>query len=226
MDSVKKRAVIAAGGEVSDDLALSLISPDCFLIAADRGLLFFAEHEIRPDLIVGDFDSVPQEQARKYLEAHPDIEVRAYSWEKDYTDLEIAAVAAADLGYREIILLGATGSRLDHMVGALQTLSLLLDRGCRGYLIDPCNRVTMHDESFTIPGETQWGTYVSFFAWGGNVSGLTLKGFHFPLENGTLTSSGTLAISNQIEETEARVCFESGRLLMVESKDRPQARSR
>ena len=214
-----KRAVIIAGGEINDDLALSFVQKDSCIIAADRGLVFLSEHDIVPDLIVGDFDSAPEETRRRFLASHPGIEVREYNWEKDYTDLEIAAAAAADRGAREIVILGATGTRLDHMIGGIQTLALLLDRGCRGIIVDPCNRVTLHDEPFTIRRESQWGKYVSLFAWGGPVTGITLKGFHFPMENGTLTNSGTLAISNQIEESEGQVFFESGRLLVIESQD-------
>ena len=220
MSTVDKRAVIIAGGGINDDLALSFVQKDSYIIAADRGLVFLAEHDIVPDLIVGDFDSAPEETRRRYLASHPGIEVREYNWEKDYTDLEIAAAAAADRGAREIVILGATGTRLDHMIGGIQTLALLLDRGCRGIIVDPCNRVTLHDEPFAIRKDSQWGKYVSLFAWGGPVTGITLKGFHFPMENGTLTNSGTLAISNQIEESEGQVFFESGRLLVIESQDR------
>ena len=220
MSTVDKRAVIIAGGGINDDLALSFVQKDSYIIAADRGLVFLSEHDIVPDLIVGDFDSAPEETRRRYLASHPGIEVREYNWEKDYTDLEIAAVAATDRGAGEIVILGATGTRLDHMIGGIQTLAPLRDRGCRGSIVDPCNRVTLHDEPFTIRRESQWGKYVSLFAWGGPVTGITLKGFHFPMENGTLTNSGTLAISNQIEESEGQVFFESGRLLVIESQDR------
>ena len=130
-----KRAVIIAGGGIYDDLALSFVQKDSYIIAADRGLVFLAEHDIVPDLIVGDFDSAPEETRRRYLASHPGIEVREYNWEKDYTDLEIAAAAAADRGAREIVILGATGTRLDHMIGGIQTLALLLDRGCRGIIV-------------------------------------------------------------------------------------------
>ena len=55
--TVKNRAVIIAGGEINDDLALSFIQEDSYIIAADRGLDFLARHDILPDLVVGDFDS-------------------------------------------------------------------------------------------------------------------------------------------------------------------------
>ena len=66
-----KRAVIIAGGGIYDDLALSFVQKDSYIIAADRGLVFLAEHDIVPDLIVGDFDSAPEETRRRYLASHP-----------------------------------------------------------------------------------------------------------------------------------------------------------
>ncbi len=217
----EKRAVVIAGGEINDDLALSYLKEDDYIIAADRGLAFLEKHKILPDLAVGDFDSAPQGFIETYRAAHPQVRVRAYNWEKDYTDLEIAALAALEEGCSRVDLIGATGSRLDHVMGALQTLSLLLDRGCGGFVVDPCNRISMHDGAFSLRKDSQWGKYVSLFAWGGAVSGITLKGFHFPMENGSLQTSGTLAVSNQIEEEQAEVLFESGRLLLIESKDTP-----
>ena len=79
----------------------------------------------------------------------------------------------------------------------------------------------MHRKGFRIRKEEQWGKYISFFSWGGEVRGVTLKGVHFPLTGGTISCSETIAISNEIEEEEAEVTFAEGRLLMVESKDTP-----
>ena len=216
----KSSAAVIAGGRIDDDFALAFIRrTDPFLIAADRGLLFLERCGIEPDLLVGDFDSVPEGYLETYRAAHPGCEVRAFNWEKDDTDTEIAALAAAELGYRKIDILGATGSRLDHVLGGMQELGLLLKRGCRGTILDPCNRITLHEAPFSISRKEQWGTYVSFFAWGGEVTGLTLEGFHFPLKDFTLGNAGTLTVSNQISEAEGRVTFTSGQLLMIESRD-------
>ena len=222
---MKTYAVVIAGGRIEDDFALGFLDSvresDPYLIAADGGLAFCARHGIVPDMAVGDFDSVGVEYARQYLALHPRVESRFYSWEKDYTDTEIAARKAVEKGCRRIDFLGATGTRLDHMLGALQLLSFLLDEGVSGRILDEFNRISLHGEGFRIWKKQQWGHYVSFFAWGSEVTGLTLKGFHFPMENGHLTSSKTLTVSNQIEEECAEVRFESGRLLMVESADHP-----
>ena len=193
------------------------------LIAADRGLAFLDRHGIVPVLVVGDFDSAGDAFVRRYLSDHPQVEVHRFGWEKDYTDTEIAVRMALEKGCRRIDLLGTTGTRVDHMLGSVQLLAMLLEEGAEGRILDPCNRISMHREGFQIRKDAQWGKYVSFFAWGGAVGGLTLTGFHFPMKDGTITQDRTIAVSNQIEEETARVSFRSGTLLMVESKDTPDA---
>lgn len=219
-------AIIVAGGRIEDDFALQFLQEhlregETFLIAADRGLTFLDRNGYVPDLIVGDFDSVREGYEEEYRSAHPEVPVHEFNWEKDMTDTEIAAVEAADRGCREVDILGATGTRFDHMLGAVQVLSLLMDRGVRGRILDPCNRITMHDAPIRICKNGQWGKYVSLFAWGADVSDVTLEGFHFSMNKGKITSSGTLTVSNQIEAECAKVLFPKGRLLMVESKDSP-----
>ena len=232
-------AIVTTGGWIDDDFALRFLlkqlpesrfgragcpageedADHILLIASDRGLLFLDRHRIVPDLIVGDFDSVPETYIAQYLCGHPGVEMHAYSWEKDYTDTEIAARAAVERGCRRIDFLGATGSRFDHMLSNVQILAMLLEQGIIGRILDPCNRITVHRESFRIRKADQWGKYVSFFAWGGDVHNLTLTGFHFPMKGGTVTADSSRTVSNQIEEEYAEVTFADGTLLMVESKD-------
>ena len=192
------------------------------LVAADRGLVFLDRHRIVPDLIVGDFDSAGEEYMAQYRRDHPGIEIQSFSWEKDYTDTEIAARAAVERGCRRIDIIGATGTRFDHVLGSVQLLATLLEEGVFGRILDPYNRITIHRENFRIRKADQWGKYVSFFAWGGEVRDVTLRGFHFPMKNGTITPARTLTVSNQIEEESAEVTFRDGTLLMVESKDTSQ----
>ena len=231
-------AIVIAGGRIDDDFALRFLyrqlaaggssSGKCsekgdperpMLIAADRGLTFLERHGIVPELVVGDFDSVQDGYVEQYLLSHPEVEVQEYSWEKDWTDTEIAARSAVERGCKRVDLLGVTGTRIDHMMGSIQLLAMLSEMGVTGRILDPYNRITMHRESFRIQKEDQWGKYVSFFAWGGDVCNVTLSGFHFPMKDGRITSSRTLTVSNQIEEESAEVTFSKGMLLMVESKD-------
>ena len=68
--------------------------------------------------------------------------------------------------------------------------------------------------------EEQFGKYVSFFPFGGNVTDLTLEGFKYPLSNYCLTAADSgLTVSNEIISEHARVTFSSGELLMIMSRD-------
>ncbi len=217
-------AVIIAGGRIDEDFALRFLrkqmeSARPFLVAADRGLLFLERFGIVPDLVAGDFDSAGMEIKERFKREHPQTEVLEFNWEKDDTDTQIAALAAAKRGCRVIDILGATGTRLDHVFGAVHLLALLLDMGIRGRILDPCNRITMHEQDFSLRKDEQWGKYVSFFPWGGEVHGVTLKGFHFPLEDETIVMSATRTVSNQIDDETAEIHFRSGRIIMVESRD-------
>ncbi len=57
---MSKQTVIVSGGMVEKDFALSILKSEEteFVIGVDRGLVFLYDNEIKPDYIVGDFDSV------------------------------------------------------------------------------------------------------------------------------------------------------------------------
>ena len=224
------KAVIVGGGSIDPDWASGLFYENgasersCaekeLVIAADRGLLFLDSIGIVPDLVTGDLDSLPEGFADCWQKAHPDAVVERFPPEKDYTDTELAALAAAERGCEEIELIGvSTGRRLDHTFGVIETLALLREKGLKASILDKYNRITLHTEPFSIQRARQWGRYVSFFAWGGEVTGLTLKGFRYPLAGYTLTGIGCRAVSNEIAEETAHVNFSSGRLLMMETCD-------
>ena len=238
-----KSGIIVTGGSIDEQFALSFIqrisedaaSGTVRVIAADRGLLFCRKTGIRPAYIVGDFDSAGKQILEDYLD-DPEISIHPYRPEKDWTDTEIAVKLAIGEGMEHIWLIGGTGSRLDHVLGNVQVLAMALSAGVSCEMLDPHNRVWLSDCSFELKKEEQWGTYVScfasgereeeqrrayvsLFAYGGPVKGLTLEGFRYPLQDYTLGCEGSLGVSNEIVEESARVSFQSGRLLCIESRD-------
>lgn len=215
----EKTGWVFCGGSIKEGI-VDRIPEDAYLVAADRGLVFLEQHGIVPDLIVGDFDSSPEGFIDEYKAKHPDVEVRAYHPVKDYTDSEIGVKAAVEKGCRSIVMAGATGTRLDHVLGNIQVLALLMKEGIEGEIIDSHNRISIHDRSFSIKRKEQWGRYVSFFAYGGDVRGLDLQGFQYTVTDFTLTSIGSRAVSNEISGDAGQVTFSSGTLLMIESDDR------
>lgn len=96
------------------------------MIAVDGGLKGAKELGLVPDVIVGDFDSVDPAVLAFYRKMEHIV------WEvpagKDDTDTELALKRAMAMGAGEIVILGATGGRLDHMIGNIQLLYPCLQR--------------------------------------------------------------------------------------------------
>lgn len=215
------KTILISGGNINPDFALDFLEKHRadHIIAIDRGLMFCRAHGIRPDYIVGDFDSLPPGMLEAY-EHDPDIHIKRLIPEKDDSDTESALHLAMELHSDTIYLLGATGTRLDHMLANLQLLAYTSLHGIRMYLVDEHNLATALIHPFTLKKEDQYGTYVSFFSLGDEVPGLTLRGFKYPLTNHHLTNTSCgLSLSNEIMAEEAEVSFKSGILLMIQSKD-------
>lgn len=216
------QGLIITGGKIEDAFALNFLKENHsdYTIAADSGMEFFYRNGLAPDEIVGDFDSVKPEVLDYFKQNNPDIKIRRFQPEKDETDTELAIRTAMEKGCRQIWLLGATGTRIDHVLGNIHLLGMSMEQGCECILIDECNRVRMLRQGLRLKKEEQYGEYVSLFPFTPEVRGLTLTGFKYPLQKYDLPCYHSLGVSNEICEEEAEISFEDGVLLMVESRDK------
>lgn len=213
------KALIISGGRIEKDFALTFIKKYQaeYTVAADHGLLFCLEHHLKVDMVVGDFDSAPDGVLEQYTKEY-DVPVRTFDPVKDYTDTEIAIQQIIKAGATEAVLLGCTGSRLDHVMGNLQCLHILLDAGVHAQIVDPHNRISLHDKAFTVKKGERFGPYISFLPACEEMH-LTLKGFKYSLTDHLVTNKDSLCISNEITADRAEIIFCEGRLFMVQSRD-------
>lgn len=220
--------VIISGGNIQDGFALDFLKKrikengreSLTLVAADSGMEWFMRNrEITPDLAVGDFDSLSGE-GKVYMESLEGLEIIRLKPEKDDSDTQSAVNHMIEKGAREILILGATGTRLDHVLANLGLLSLGKEKGVHITLADQWNYITLIESGTVLKKAEQFGKYVSFFTVGGDVTGLTLTGFKYPLAGYHLrVSDSGLTVSNEIKEETATVTYESGQLLMIISRD-------
>ena len=215
-----KTAVIISGGSLDPDFALAFLREEKpeLLIGADRGICFLKEKGIHPTHIVGDFDSASGE-ALEYFKQFPEIPIRTFNPVKDFTDTAIAMELAMEEGADRIYILGGTGTRLDHVVANIKLLSHALERKKECILMDAHNRIRLIDQPLTIEKKKQYGKYVSLLAFGGQVKGLTLRGFFYPLTEYDMEAENPLGVSNEITAENGEISFSSGKLLVMESKD-------
>lgn len=215
-----KHFFVFSGGELDDKFACRMIEnrkPDV-MIAADRGMDFFYRNHKEPDLIIGDFDSVESESLQ-YFTGQTTVRIVELSPMKDDTDTEAAIRYAISMGAEKITILGATGCRLDHVLGNVELLGIGLGVGVAIELVDAKNRIRMINQGIKFRREEQHGAYVSLLPYTEKVEHLTLKGFKYPLEDATLKGFCTLGVSNEIVAEEAEIAFDGGILLVIESKD-------
>ncbi len=217
-----KNVLMTAGGSIDADLPADFLSKKTeygidTIVACDRGYEALAAIGVTPDVVVGDLDSM-SEQCRKDME-YKDIEVIRLNPVKDDTDTEAAIALCAGRGAEKIYLFGATGSRVDHMLGNIELLAYAADRGCELIIIDRHNRIRLLQHSFKITKDEQWGDYISFIPYSPAVEKLTLRGFKYELQDFDMKKGNTLGISNEITADTADISFSSGKLIMVESSD-------
>ena len=207
------RCVILAAGPVDEpDRLRPLLRADDWFIAADGGGRLAAALGVKPAVLVADFDSsAPPDTGG-------DTEIVRLPMEKDWTDTQAAAMLALDRGYRDFLLLGCTGGRLDHTLANIAVLLYLLRRGADALMADERNFLRLYG-----PGryrvERRAGYKLSLFPYGGEVEGITVKNVRYPLEKARLTPDNSLGVSNEFLENPAEISFDKGVLMVFLSKD-------
>lgn len=217
---MNKKYVIISGGSIDDQCACNIIKEGSYdvILGADSGMNFLYRMKIKPDVIIGDFDSVDA-KSLAYFKGQEGIEFHQLNPMKDDTDTEYAIRYAISHGAAAITVLGGTGTRLDHVLGNVSLLGIGLEQGVSIELVDANNRIRMIDKPITIGKNEQYGKYVSLIPFTGEVCDVTLEGMKYPLDHYLLGGFNSIGVSNEIEEEEASISFSKGLLLVIESRD-------
>lgn len=214
------KAVIISGGHIDDAFVLRWLKKNTYdcIIAADSGMNFLYRNGIVPDVIAGDFDSVDGDSLDEFSSLS-DVEMLRLNPIKDDTDTEFVIREAIRRGAAAISMLGATGTRLDHVLANIYLLGIGLEEGVSIELIDAHNRIRMIDDVLEIAKTEQFGDYVSILPVRGDAKGVTLQGMKYLLKDADVSCFSSLGISNEIMEDVARISVNQGTLLVIESRD-------
>ncbi len=124
-----------------------------------------------------------------------------------------------ELGCQQIDILGGTGSRIDHVIANIQVLAIPYEAGCRAQIIDGVNRISIVEKDAHYQRHEMYGSYFSLFTLGGQVTGLTVRGCKYPLENHSLVPYDSLSVSNQVTEEVLEITYKDGILILIEAGD-------
>lgn len=186
-------------------------------IGIDYGTLMLIDHDIRPIAAFGDFDSVSEPELER-IEAVIDVEYLPA--EKNETDLEVGIQYASGLGYDKVYIHGATGGRLDHFLGNLQTLlhpDVLLSPS-EFIMVDAYNEIQVLPAGTHIIEKSADKKYVSFIPVSDGVI-LTIEGLKYETDRLEVNMGYTRTVSNEFVTDRAEIVVEQGMVYMIQSKE-------
>jgi thiamine pyrophosphokinase len=214
------RALIVADGEVRLGSALeTALSGVDLIVAADGGARKAAGLGLRPQVVVGDGDSLSSDAADELRLGG--VEVIIHPVEKDESDAELAVREALSRGATSLVVLGVFGGqRVEHTIANLLLLTLPEVAAIDASLVDGPSTVRVigvtGSGQLTIHGEP--GDFVSLLPLSEKVTGVTTDGMRYPLADATLTQGATRGLSNELLDLVGAVRIREGRLAVIHTR--------
>lgn len=206
--TLTKRFVIISAAPVKDykKIKTYLDPKKDFYTVCDAGLNHVKKLGIKPDLVLGDFDSHKKPETK--------IETIVLPCEKDDTDTFFALKEGLARGYTDFLFIGAIGKRLDHSLCNVSALLYAHTHGAKVALIDDYSEMEIVGSTPVYISDKY--SYFSAIALTGNAEGVNIRNAKYPLENGTVTPEYQYAVSNEVLPGKtAEISAGKGKLLLI-----------
>jgi thiamine pyrophosphokinase len=175
------------------------------VVAADGGANIARRYGIKPDIIIGDLDSVSRATLRFFLSS-----TILYVNRQDNTDLEKALDLLAARNIREVVIIGGTGKRIDFTLGNLSVMWAYTSFVDITFIGDGWKAIPVGRKKVV---KTKIGTTVSLIPFE-DCSGITLKGLRYPLTNATMRV-GEIGVSNVVRNFPFTVVVKRGKMMLI-----------
>ncbi len=208
--------LVVLGGEYDPPVRLAEWEAEAGLVVgADLGAGHALRLGLRPNLVVGDMDSLPEADLRQLAEAGAVVE--RHRSDKDETDAELAIRAALERGCDELVILCGLGGRLDHALANLFLLALPELEG-RAILASGDTEVQLVTSEGVLRGRR--GDLLTLLPFGSDALGVETEGLKYPLRGESLPLGYARGVSNVFTGVQAVVRLDQGRLLAVHIRGR------
>lgn len=210
------KCIIIANGEINDYTQhLKYIDKGDCIICADGGGRHALAMGLEPDYLMGDFDSLDKGLLEQLKGLPNPPELIRFPSEKDKSDSQLAVELALTLNPDSIIVMGGTGSRLDHTLANITLLAQFPQADIR--VVNDNNNLYLTTDKAVIHGKP--GDEISILPITPVVKGVTTKGLKWPLVNKTIEMGSSLGVSNVLLESQAEFTLTEGKLLVLRSVD-------
>ncbi len=184
------------------------IKENDIIIAADSGIINTQKFNIKPNYIIGDFDSLGYTPTDSNVIIHP--------IEKDDTDTMLAVKLGFENGFKNFRIFGGIGGRLDHTYANIQTATYIAEKGGKAVFYGVKENFTVIKNN-QITFDKGYEGNISIFALE-DCHNVNIKGTYYELENGFLSVNFPLGTSNKFNNQEATISVEQGKLLIIWDK--------
>lgn len=207
--NINKYCYIFGAGPITAPLKF-IPSEQDFIIAADAGYNFLLSQGIKPNLLVGDFDSLG------YVPY--DIDFVRFPTVKDDTDMMLAINEGIKRGYNNFLIYGGMGGKLEFTLANLQILYNIVSRGYTCYFIDKGNLLTAVKNT-KIGFSDNFRGRISIFSAGTDAHGVNISGLKYTLTDGILKCDNPLGVSNEFIGECGYISVEDGAIFIVYDVD-------
>ena len=210
-EDLQHPVVLICGGPAPDEEAIKYIPIPSTLIAVDSGLDHARSLQLKPDLLIGDLDSISTSGLQ--WASQQEIKVKEFPSDKDKSDFELALDYARGVSNR-LLAIGSDSGRVDQLFGMIASLASAAPH------FESCHALIGKTScTFTSSGANIYrknGAIVSVFAMGGIAEGVSLQGFRWELSEATLLPGSSLGLSNELFEDIGKISVDKGTLVAIQ----------
>jgi thiamine pyrophosphokinase len=212
-----KQAIIFANGKMEKpEFLSSYLDSSTLIIAADGGIYNCISLGIRPNVIIGDLDSIMDEDLSIYREAG--TEIIEYPKHKDETDLELAIQYALKIKVTDLLIIGGLGARWDMSIANILIIAHPMFADLRIRLLDGHQEIRLLRAGDPTIIHGQPGETISLIPIAGDVLGITTTGLEYPLNDETLQFGTARGVSNVFILEQVHISIKQGLLCCISNR--------
>lgn len=215
-----KAILVAAGSQpIEDNFYKTYLEEQCYKVAIDGGIAVFYRLNIIPDYFLGDFDSADHDSI-EWCKKNK-VSFAQFPCDKDSTDTQLALDYVIQKGYKEILILGALGTRLDHSLANIYLLKYAHEHNVNAKIYHPNHTIQLitPKSSVIVSKELEHTLIFSLIPITPTLQGLTMKGFRWNLNNILVKQGSTLNLSNYLTDNQGTIELSDGYALLIIERD-------
>ncbi len=201
-----KKAILVLNGNLSENKNeyFLRLDKDSLIIACDGGYYNCLKLNIKPDLIIGDMDSINDIEFENRI---------IFPMEKDKSDSELGVEYAIKKGFKEIELWCALGDRIDHTIFNISLLYKIHKEGLRGLILHPPFFIFLIDKYYKFKKRDKG--IVSFYPITFEIRNLKIKNLKYELNGKNIYFGSSITLSNEFIGKEGEIEFDKGLILAI-----------